>query len=309
MKTLSFLKRSTLYMTVLALSFAACSDSNNDVESVTQEDLEAATQIVGTSLSDDESGLMSSMYDTYSDIDDSGIYYESSAQYKESGNGQEYHRYHGREFETNYVHAYDSLTGIHTITFDRNVSVNNTNNSFSKSVSIASKYIFTDPDGNFIAEPKLEKSSVNTIYFTSLKTGSLDGRTRESNFSKVDTMFVQGLHSSNPIVYMNGNHYENGDASLTLKNGSTMSRNYTSYFTLEDIAVEKDTVSAYGNLEHGVTGILTFKIEMTRTRNDNSTEKVVEGTVELVGDGTALIQFAKSSTSTYISLISGEEID
>ena len=73
MKSLQNISKLTLLGLSLLVSFAACSAVNNDVETLSDEDIELATQIIGESVSDDNSGIMSSMYDAVSTVGKDGI--------------------------------------------------------------------------------------------------------------------------------------------------------------------------------------------------------------------------------------------
>lgn len=90
MKTLSNLNNLSLLALALLVTFGACSSVNNDVEAISAEDVDLAAHIVTTSIADDESGMMSSLYDAFSDVSSEGITYgANSARFKadpESGN-------------------------------------------------------------------------------------------------------------------------------------------------------------------------------------------------------------------------------
>ena len=173
MKTLSSLTNLAVLALALLVSFAACSAVNNDVETITDEDIDLAAQVVATSLADDESGIISSLYDAFSDIDDSGINYgnSSDSRFKADGNEHNSDRHNGRGFERNFTHSYDSTTGLHTISFSRLVETDN----FSKSLEVYQEMIFTDLDGNFIARPRADKNTIEAISFYSTKSGATEG--------------------------------------------------------------------------------------------------------------------------------------
>lgn len=301
MKTLSTTKHLSVLAVALLVSLAACSSVNNETSEITEADLELAAQIVGTSLSDDESGMMSSMYDTFSDIDAQSITYGGDARFKTNGHPD--NERSGRGGESNFTHEYDSLTGVHTISFERSVE----NDRFQKSISAEQKIIFTDPDGNFIARPKENKEAIETISFTGSKSGTSESPYRNSNFTKIDSFFVAGLHATSTTLSIDGSHNGTGEMEGTRRDSSTVSGSFEVSITFENVEVNKDTVLAYGNLENGVSGTLTYSINMTKTVDGVPEEKIVEGTIDLEEDGTALMRFNKFPKVFRLSLLDGEE--
>ncbi len=302
MKTLTPIKQLSLFAVALAVSFTACSSVNNDVESLSEEDVQLAAEIVAVSLADNESGAMSSMYDAFSGIDDSGISYGSESLFKHRDRR---HRNSGRGAERNYTHSYDSTTGVHTISYERSVETDN----FNKSVSMYQEIIFTDLDGAFIARPKAEKNDIEAISFQGTKSGESNGLYRSSSFTKNDVFDISGIHATSPVLSFSGTHTGAGEAEVTLRDSTTKSRSYEIDITFENVEVNKDTVLAYGNLENGVSGTLTYSILMNKTVNGVPEETLVEGTIQLEEDGTALLRFKKIPKVIRFSLVDGEETD
>lgn len=294
MKSLTNLNQFLLFALVTAVTFSACSSVNNEVESLSEEDVQVAAEIAASSLSDDESGLIASMYDAFSGVDASGISYSDGRSKVAPGDG-------GRGRERNFSHSYDSTTGVHTISYERSVE----NDRYSKSVSLLQEIIYTDLDGEFIARPRANKDSIEAISFNSTKNGSFENASKVSSFTKTDDFDISGVHSTSNILSMDGTHTGLGEAEGTL-NDSTSARAYEINITYENIAINKDTVQAYGNLENGVTGTLTYSIFMSKTVNGVPEETLVEGTIELEEDGTALMRFNKINRLIRFSLRDGE---
>jgi hypothetical protein len=302
MKVLTNTKHLFALALITAVTFSACSSVNNEVESLSEEDLELAAEIVGTSLSDNESGVVSSMYDAFSSMDDQGLPYDGT---RMKQNNHRHREESGRGRESNFSHEYDPVTGIHTISFDRIVQTPR----FTKSVSVDQEIIFTGIDGNFLARPRADRDSIESIAFTGIKSGTATGPFRSSSFTKIDTMRIAGVHATSGTLTMNGNHHGFGEAEGTLPDSSTASRDYDIRITFENVAINKDTVKAYGNLEQGVSGTLTYSIVMNKTINGDPEETIVEGTIDLEEDGTALLRFNKASKVIRLSLIDGEPED
>lgn len=301
MKTPTPIKQLSLFAVALAVSFSACSSVNNDVESLSEEDIQLAAEIVAVSLADNESGVMSSMYDAFSGIDESGISYGEV--FKAKNHRRNPHS--GRGGERDYSHSYDSTTGVHTISYERSVE----NDRYNKSVSLYQEIIFTDLDGEFIARPKANKDDIEAISFQGTKSGSAAGPIRSSSFTKNDVFEISGVHATSPILSLDGTHKGSGQAEGTMPDSTTKSRSYEIDIAFENVEVNKDTVLAYGNLENGVSGTLTYSILMNKTVNGVPEETLVEGTIDLEEDGTALLRFKGIPKVIRLSLVDGDERD
>ncbi|MEO1022255.1 MAG: hypothetical protein AAFW89_06900 [Bacteroidota bacterium] len=283
---------------ILALGFTGCSSVNNDVEALSDEDISLAAEILGQSVSDNSSGVLSSMYDAVSDIGTAGISYGDAALFKSADPRND----DGRGRERNFSYSYDPETGIHSMSYERSV----VRDEFSKSVSVNQQHIFTTLTGRFIQFPRANRDSIETIDFIGNKSGESSSPRRENAFSRIDTMNIDGLHSSSSSIVFNGTHNGSGSASAVLRDGSEVSRDYEVNLEYIDVAIEKDSVVAYGNLEQGVTGTFNYSMVMNRIVDGEPEETVVEGTIELVGDGTALLEFRQVRRTFRIFLDEGE---
>ena len=297
--------KNTLKLSTMALglmiTFAACSAVNNDVESLSDADIEVATVILTESTADETSGVMSGMYDAFSSVGSDGISY-GDGQTQMKGMGDDHQHRGGRSDESNFNYSYDPETGTHTLSFDRSVS----GDFGSKSVSLLNTYIFTSPDGEWIVYPRAHRDSIETIDFTRNVNGEVDGMFRQSEFTRIDTFSVTGLHATSTVLGINGGHQSFGEASGMLDDGETQaSRAYELLIDLENVEINKDSVATYGNLEQGVTGTLSYKLYISRTVGDRSDEKSVEGTIEFTGDGTALLRFKGIPKTVRFSLRDG----
>tara|TARA_R110002124_G_scaffold120157_2_gene278019 strand:- start:5887 stop:6786 length:900 start_codon:yes stop_codon:yes gene_type:complete len=299
MKSLQNISKLSLLGLSLLVTFAACSAVNNDVESLTDEDIELATQILTESVSDESSGIMSSMYDAVSSVGSDGISYRDS-QDKAKHNDRS-----GRGREGSYSYTYDPETGTHTLQYNRSV----TNGTFSKSVSLLNTYIFKSPEGDFVVRPRANADSIESVDFTGSKSGSVESRRRNSEFARLDTFSIAGLHSTSSIVSIDGTHHGEGSASGVTSDSVEASRDYTVNIELSNVEIVKDTVEANGNLEQGVTGTLTYSIVLNKTFGDRSDTKEIEGTIEMDGDGTALLRFKRILKTIRFSLKDGSTQD
>lgn len=303
-----------LLLPVIVASAAACSTQVADENGPTEQDLQVAARIVSASLTDSESGLMTNLYDVFSTMDGSSLYYgktvndefalEPQASHSENGGPQPQH---GRGHEKNFVHSYDSTTGVHTFSFDRTVSVNG----FSKSLSILNKVVYTDTAGAFIANPRRSKRHIESVAFTGEKSGafSIAATGEENEFSRVDTMNLDGIHWSSPVLTIDGSHYGTGQERGPRRFGpnagaqqDTTERPYAVEFQFNDITLDKAAVAASDSLEEGISGTITYKLYF----GSEEESRVVEGTVDLEGNGKALLRVKGLRKWIRFSLRDGE---
>ena len=287
----------------LMVAFAACSAVNNEVESLSDEDIEIATIVLTESTADETSGVMSSMYDAFSSVGSSGISYGDS-QNKLKSNDDD--RRGGRGQERNFSYSYDPATGTHTLEYNRSA----TNRWGTKSVSLLNTYVFSSPEGDWIVYPRANRDSIETVSFTGNKSGSSEGMHRQSEFARVDTFFISGLHATSSTLGIDGTHESNGSTTGTLPDSATTaSRSYELFIDMDQIEIDKDSVATYGNLEQGVEGTLTYRLYLNKTVGDRSDDKLIEGTIEFEGDGTALLRFKKAAKVIRFSLRDGNRTE
>jgi len=298
MKNQSNLKHLSLLALALLVTFGACSSVNNDVEAISNEDVDLAAQIVTTSLADDESGMISSLYDAFSDVSSDGIIYgETDQNFKMDRRGND-----GRGRERNFTYSYDPETGTHSLDYSRIVE----NGNFSKSIEITQDIIYTDLDEAFIEFPKVDKDLIEAISYSGTKIGSHNSPFRSGSFSKTDDFNLAGIHETSPILSLSGIHTGTGTAEGVTRDSVQASRSYDVNISFENVAVNKDTVEAHGSLEFAVSGTLTYSIVMSKTVNGVPEETIMEGTIDLSEDGTALMRFNKLPQVIRFSLGDGD---
>ncbi len=297
--------KSLLVVLVSASIISACtlSDFSDDPvnEQLTAEEIEAASQIMGQALSDDSDGLFSSLNDALANI--SSDNFENQARFKGDDDDDDDDRndYSGRGSERNYQYDYNRATGMHTVSFEREIQRPH----FQKSLSAVLTYIFTDESGKFIAAPRKNRERIETIDFTSSKTGSTVNRFRSSEFSRADTFAIAGVSAASPILSLDGIHYGNGTFNGVTKNGDTFQRSYVNNIQFLDIQINKDSVAANRSLSQGVTGTLTYEMSIFKSNNGQENSKTVNGTIEMTGDGSALLKFAKMERFFKVNLKTG----
>lgn len=284
-------------------------DQQSDTRELTEEDLIVASQIVGESLSDENDGVMASLNDALNSFSPSGFTADETN--GQPGNVLLIPTTHdddsksGRGSERNFSYSFDPSTGIHTLAFKRLVH----DGDFFKEVVDTLQYIFTDTDGSFIARPRENKELIETIDFKAFRDGTIQSPERESFFTRQDTFLLDGVSESSGILSIDGVHHGDGTLKKTTDTGNELQRTYNLVVNFLDIKIEKALVRESKSLEQGVTGVLDWRMEIVDTENGTSETKIVTGTVEMNGDGTALLRFEGFERLFQINLDNGDVRD
>jgi hypothetical protein len=283
--------------------FSGCNTINPADQELTEQEIEVTGEIIAESLSDERGGLMATFYDAFSQVSEDGINYGNvSAESPVLGSQvTENTKSRGGEFEWNA--EYNPETGEHIISFRRSYE----GPFVSKTLSVLNKYIFIDPDGEFLEFPRRQQDQIETIDFKGLKSGSVESARKRSTFSRADTLFTSGLYSESPILTIDGSHDGEGEMTVQLRRADgTADRSYKLRLNLIDIQIDKEVVQSNGSLEEGVTGLITYRLELKTSTEGQNREKTISGTIEMTGDGTALLRFDRIRDTLRLGLSNGE---
>lgn len=297
----------------LLLFWTGCNTLSPDGTDLTDEEIEIAAQIVAESLADQSGGMLSSLYDALSTVDRDGISYGDGAATSfqfgpGAGNGPGNPgnpvNANGRGVEREFNAVYLPETGEHVIRFLRSF----TNGRVTMTQTVSNTYIYQDSEGGFLEFPRRSRDQIATISFYGRRTMSQVGPVRQATSTRVDTLFVSGLLSTSASLNLDGVHHAEGVATVDLSRAErTVQRSFSNVFRMEDVRIDKATVRENGNLENGVTGLISYRLTMTRTNSNGEVEeKDIEGVIELEGDGTALLRFGSVENLFRIALSTGE---
>jgi hypothetical protein len=276
----------TLLLIVIAAGCTLSGIDKTTNNEITDADLQAASQILGESLSDQNDGIMSSLNDAVTTISQNG-FVRTTAKNVSGSTMQGEDSNSGRGSETNITYNYDPETGTHTLTFNRNIN----HTDFTKSVSDTLKYIFTDINGDFISAPRQQRDRIETIDFKGNREGTIATPNKNSMFSRVDTFLIDGVSNATATLSIDGVHHGEGQMEIQKDNGDQLSRKYQVDINFLNIQIDKGAVQTNNSLEQGVTGTLSWEMVINKTNNGNSQVKTIRGTVEMNGDGSALLRF------------------
>jgi hypothetical protein len=297
------INQSILASAAVLILFAGCNTVNPVDEELTEEEIELTGEIVAESLSGERGGLVASMYDAFSNVSQDGMSYTGSIQTEDAPSTVNNFNGNG---ETDWSAEYNPETGEHIITFNRYFE----GPFITKSLSVQNKYIFTNPDGEFLEFPRRDQNQIETIDFKGMKSGSIESARKSSSFTRTDTLFTSGLYSESPILTMDGSHDGEGEMTVQLRRAEgTVERSFKVRLNLIDVQIDKEVVQTNGTLEDGVTGLITYEVELQRSTNGDNREKTITGTIEMTGDGTALLRFDRITKVLRLGLSSGEVND
>ncbi|MDZ7657766.1 DUF5666 domain-containing protein [Fodinibius sp.] len=289
---------------LLLITAAGCTlddvSSSND-ETITEQDLQAASQILGESLSSDNSGILLSLNDALTNFSSTNF---TTSQNK-TGTPTTQDDRSGRGGETNYNYSYDQQTGTHTISFSRQVD----RPLFSKTVIDTLNYIFKDNNGAFIESPDTEADRIEFINYNANREGEILTPRKSSFFVRTDTFLIDGVSDATPVLSIDGVHNSNGNIEVDNQvENQAFERSYELEINFLSIEIEKPS-SGPIDLSRGVTGTLSWEMTIRKSANGSSDSKTLRGTIEMSGDGTALLRFQDLFKRFQVNLRNGDVKD
>lgn len=260
-----------------------------------EEDIQAATRILGESLSSDESGIILSLNDALTTVSDNAFLKGSN---QPDSSVQKSDR-SGRGDEINYSHTYQQQTGIHQVSFKRLVK----DALFSKKVTEILNYQYRGSSGHSIQFPDQEQNQISSIYFNGHREGQISTLQKQSLFTRQDTLIINGINS--PPLVINGVHHGSGTIEVTPVKESSFRRSYKLEINLLNISVPSTVFSSNQNIWQNVSGTLSWQLSLSKSGNSTNSKKL-GGTIKLAGAGIALLNFRKSTKKFQVNLDNGD---
>jgi len=291
---LSFLKISLVMMTLLLLQSCSIDGFEQNSSELTVEESLIAGQIIGESVSENQNGLLSSFSEAFAVPAESNLVTGPSPLSTGSFRNLE-----------NYSYDFESESGVHSVTFSRQEN----NQFFTTTSSYTLNYTFYDVNQNIIRFPADQPNEIEAVEFTALRSGEILADTKSSVFTRTDRLFIDGLSSESDILTIDGYHSGEGLFTQVRTDGSQIEREYLLDINFLDIRINKPVVLNSRNFRNGVTGALSYESTIREMGNGNPGTKIVNGTVELNGDGTALLKFREQFDTFRLRLANGEVFD
>lgn len=285
-----------LLFSILALTGCSVDGFESDSSNLTPEESLIAGMIIGESVSENRGGLLSSFSEAFAIPTSSGLIDGPSPLSGGSFRGLQ-----------NYNYEFDSESGKHTVTFSKQSE----NDLFSTDSDYTLIYIFFDSDQQPLASPETQLSQIDGVDFRAVRNGEITGDSKQSVFTRTDRLFIEGISSASDILSIDGYHAGNGLFTHTRNNGFTAQREYNLDLNYLDIRIDKELVLRNRNFRTGVNGAFSYESTIRQEGNGNggAGTKIVNGTVELNGDGTALLKFREQLDTFRLRLANGEVFD
>lgn len=286
-----------IHLTLFALfvfTLSSCTidsfESNRSI--LTDEELRVTGQIIGESVSENDSGLLSSFAEAFAIPTSNGLATGNSVLATGSFRNL-----------NDYSYEYISAQGAHQVQFSRTDAMTGIPTQYDL------KYIFRDSDGNFIESPNQNSHLIESLEFEGQRTGEIETVSKSSTFNRTDRLILDGLSDQSPILSLDGSHTGEG---LFIRNDATgqIQREYLVDLNFLDVKINKETIEQIRSFRKGVTGALSYESTIRSNQTGSDTEaKIVNGTLEFNGDGTALLKFRDVFETYRIRLESGEVFD
>ncbi|TYP92799.1 hypothetical protein LX73_2166 [Fodinibius salinus] len=271
------------------------SDSSTD-NAITESDLLAARQIIGETISSDNSGVVLSINDALTIIAQTGTSPSAPIAYAKdrSGIGNE------SDIQT----GFNQQSGIFTVSFQREVQ----DPLFSKSIVSKLIYLYQNKNGDIVANPNQNMSAVSSIQYTANHDGEIQTLRKQSSFISDDSLFISGFESGQSKS-IDGVHNRGGSVQFKPFTDNTIQRFYDLRIRFLNITSPKQLSSDGQTPNIALNGNMAFELELRSTEGSTTNRTSISGTLEHNGDGTALLRFKNNPELYLVDLKNGESVN
>lgn len=282
-----------LWISIIAFLEGCTIDSfENNQSLLTDEELRITGQIIGESVSENESGILSSFTEAFAIPTTNGLATGNSLLSTGSFRNLQ-----------DYTYSYDDSDGTHLVQFNR------TNAATGISTEYDLRYIFRDSAGNIISSPNQDSHLIESLEFVGRRTGQIDTPTKSSVYNRTDRFILDGISDQTSTLTLEGSHAGEGQYTRNEPN-NTLEREYLLDINFLNVRINKDIVEQNRSFRKGVNGAVSYESTIRSSQNGNDDgAKIVNGTLNFNGDGTALLKFQQAINSYRIRLENGEVFD
>ncbi|MDX1590373.1 MAG: DUF5666 domain-containing protein [Balneolaceae bacterium] len=266
------------FLALFLFGTISCTIDNLDNGSLplSENELRIAGQIIGESVSESENGVLSNFPEAFAIPDQNGLQ-----------QGLTFFSLRPIENLQNYTYQYEPTSGRHTVEYTREQAV------FNQIVTtdVSLNYIFRDGNGNILENPVSRADEIESVEFFSMKSGRIETPDKLSIFSRNDQFFIDGLSETSPNLLIDGIHSGEGFFSRVQTAGNRLEREYILDMNFLNVSINKNAVQTNRNFRTGVNGALSYESTIREGQSGSGGTKIVNGTLEFTGDGTALLKF------------------
>jgi hypothetical protein len=265
-------------MVLMAFLFQNCMIEGYEpgFQPLTDEEILLTGQIIGESLSEKQNGLLSNFSEAFAIP--TQTYLIQGFALLSTGSIRNL---------SNYRYEFDPTSGIHRVTFSKR----DENPGFTSLSDDTLQYIFWDRNQNILAFPDQQRDMIDAVDFRAFRSGEIYADAKTSFFKRTDRLLVEGLSQTSDIISIDGYHSGEGLFVRIEPNGNRLEREYILEMNFLDIRINQAIVNTNRNFRKGVFGAISYESTVTQNLNGAPETKIVNGTIELSGDGTALLRF------------------
>lgn len=286
-----------IFITVFLVSLANCTldrVNGSNANTLTEEDLETATLILGEAISSNTSGVYLSVQDLLAIISESGFTPKINPI---SSNKYQYDQI------INFRSIYNPDTGVHTVTFER------VDEQRQKSESDSLRYIYRDQNGDFVEFPREQQSLIETINYSGIKEGTVRDAGKTSSFVRENEFFISNLSSTEETLSLEGVHSGNGSISIQSADGESWQSYYELTFTFLNIQIVRILNDRNEIIDFSIIGGLNWEIETWNSPEKLTKSTIISGTQSFIGDGTVVVRFNEADTIIVLDVETGQQIN
>ncbi len=289
-------KASLIILVLLCLLSTSCTldrVSGSSSEALTEANLEAATLILGESISGNNSGIYLSVQDLLAIISQSGFTPKTLLSAKSASYDQ----------INNFRSFYNQDTGEQVVTFER------TNESRTKVEQDSLLYIYRDENGEVVAFPREQQNLIETINYSGIKEGVIRSGEIQSTFLRNNDFFISGIGESSPTLPLQGKHVGSGSVAETSMDGNSTQRYYELSFLFLNVEIERTLNDQNQTTDFELSGGLIWEMNIWDSPEKINQPLSISGTMSFVGDGTVVIRINGEQDAFLLDVQTGEEIN
>ena len=205
----------------------------------------------------------------------------------------------------NYAFSFDPDSSRHSASF----TIRRETPLISSATDIELTYTFYDASDRLMEFPLQRLEQIEAVEFHSRQQGEITTGSKTSLFTRTDRLYISGLSDESELLTIDGFHSGEGLFSTTTATGDQIEREYILDLNYLNVTVNKPVVQANRNFRDGVNGALSYESTVRNVNGTSDDTKIVNGTIELNGDGTAILNIRERIDPVRLRLDDGRVFD
>lgn len=282
-------------LALLFVTYGCTIDGFDETSSpVTEEESRFTGQIIGESISENQAGMLSTFSEAFAIPAENGLVQGPSLLSTGSFRNLE-----------NYQYSFnpDSVSHSASFTLRRETPL------LSSDTKMELTYTFYNREDQPMEFPSRDRDQIEAVSFHSRQTGEIITGSKNSVFTRTDQLYINGLTEESELLTIDGFHTGEGLFSVSDSTESQTVREYILDLNYLDVSVNKSVVLANRNFRNGVNGALSYESTVRDANGNSGNTKIINGTIELNGDGTAILNFRERFEPFRLRLEDGSVFD